>query len=158
MVRASLILCCIWRYKNLTWSGTATFFSLRLRLHYKAARAGGVLQKMTNNIKGRFYFQLTINGNLLGEYSNDVSTDIDVEAAKRIPEPKDSQKKDKEFIGKFMSVWTEGATGKNANLMVSQKVGSRGIYEVVWSQNSKDIFKGEGMLSGDKLVGNYWSV
>jgi hypothetical protein len=34
----------------LTIAGTATAFSLRLRLHYKAVRAGGVISEFTENL------------------------------------------------------------------------------------------------------------
>jgi len=74
MVRVSLIRCCIWRYKNLTRPGTATSFSLRLRLHYKAARAGGVIctkeynlnieYKLNQNITSSEFIEVLKNSTL----------------------------------------------------------------------------------------------
>ena len=105
-------------------------------------------------IIGRFYFKLSSNGNLLGEYSNNVSTDCDVEAARRLSERQGTNINP--FVGKYNSTWTEGASSHSATLTITKRTAQ--IYSVEWSRNNEPVFTGEAMIMDGILIGNYQSV
>ncbi|MBN2683861.1 MAG: hypothetical protein JXR40_01150 [Pontiellaceae bacterium] len=105
-------------------------------------------------IIGRFYFKLSSNGNLLGEYSNNKSQDCDVEAAKRLPEWQGTNINS--FVGKYQSTWTEGDSYHSAILTITNW--NAQIYSLEWSRDNKTDFKGEAMIMDGILIGNYWSV
>ncbi|MBN2703013.1 MAG: hypothetical protein JXR23_02280 [Pontiellaceae bacterium] len=105
-------------------------------------------------ITGRFYFKLSSNGNLLGEYSNDKSQDCDVEAAKRLSECQGTNINS--FVGKYYSTWTEGNSAHSATLSITKRVDQ--IYSFEWSRNNEPVFTGEAMIVDGILIGNYWGV
>jgi len=114
-----------------------------------------------STIIGRFFFKLTTNGNLIGEYSNNKSTRCVTEAANRIFAVEDAEQITQfSFEASYESVWRESANnGVCSNLKVEGKKGCPGIYSLVWKAlNGKVQFEGEGMLCDDVLIGNYWSV
>jgi len=109
---------------------------------------------------GRFFFKLTVNGNLLGEYSNDKSTSCVTEAANRVFSVKCPERVSRfDFEGSYESVWREIAnTSVCSNLTISRKTGYNGIYTLEWtSPTGTAQFHGEGMLCDEILIGNYWS-
>ena len=113
-------------------------------------------------ITGRFYFKQTTNGNLLGEWSNHDSTasqptstesaDFDFSLG--------SPKARGPFVGRYHSTWQENGEAVFATLTIDPKLPIPNIFTLTWHSPSKgkDIFKGEGMLCDDILVGNYYSV
>jgi hypothetical protein len=97
---------------------------------------------------GRFYFNCTSSGNLIGEFSNNISPDVFTESANLI-------KKDKgPFIGTYISIWQEDKVPRVANLTIGYKFSKNNkIYLLEWT--GKENYSGEGMLMGDILIGNY---
>ena len=111
-------------------------------------------------INGRFYFELTSNGNLLGEYSNNhLNSGIEVEAAKRVAEGREefANLKGSEFHGEFLSIWTQGKSGSPpCYLEISRDKNRLQIFSLVWSKKKGGkLYHGEGMLAGHLLIGNY---
>lgn len=108
---------------------------------------------MSNNqnhrFAGRFYFKRTVNGNLLGEFSNNKAKNNCTESA-------DIISKSEGFIGTYLSTWQEDKVACLADLTTSYKVGFNDISSLVWMEKGKMIFEGEGFLSDDMLIGNYW--
>jgi hypothetical protein len=98
-------------------------------------------------VSGRFYFRRTINGNLLGEFSNDHTKRNFTESA----DIDKSENKDG-FEGEYNTSWYEGEPF-SAKLKI-KKEGE--LYFLEWTDPA--AFTGEGMLcEKDLLVGNYWS-
>lgn len=111
-------------------------------------------------ITGRFFFKLTANGNLLGEYSNDLSSRCVTEAANRIFSAKEPERISRyDFEATYESVWRETLDRcVCSNLTISRKKGCTGIFSLEWkSPAGVHQFDGEGMLCDEILVGNYWS-
>ena len=112
---------------------------------------------MCENLRGRFYFKLTTNGNLLGEFSNNYTDRCWTETANRIGG------QSSEFVGTFITTWFEKMQEKSitTKLVIRRKEGCEGIYEVVWradiNENSdrNPKFQGEAMLCDSILVGDY---
>lgn len=104
-------------------------------------------------IIGSFYFQLTQNGNLLGEFINHTSPRVATESAMRTENntnPLD------EFRGTYNSTWFDGQ-GRNMVLNIFTKgVGFTNIVRLRWSDaNDRTVFVGEGFLANNMLVGVY---
>ena len=107
---------------------------------------------MSNNLIGRFYFKQTSNGNLIGEFSNNLSDGIATESA-------DSIGKTNNYIGDYNSTWQENGKRRFSNLKISQKAGtSNTIFTLEWTDNGRQIFLGEGMLCDNILIGDYRGV
>ena len=108
---------------------------------------------------GRFYFKLTTNDNLLGEWSNSHSSCIRcaTEAANRAGEAEEPNDRSvSRFVGDYTSVWCEAPnTCTYSNLVIRPKRGCNGIFTVEWTGPAK--FIGEAMLCDDILVGDYRS-
>jgi len=104
---------------------------------------------------GRFYFKLSDNGNLLGEYSNAGSTECDVEAAKRIHTSEETSVEP--FEGEYTSTWTEGKKVESATLKITRRPNSAGIFSVIWCDGNRELFTGEAMVVDRILIGNYES-
>lgn len=115
-----------------------------------------------SKINGRFYFKLTSNKNLLGEFSNQdgACQKNYTESAVRI-----SKGNDAPFIGIYRSTWWEETS--NAPALAELKIENRqdrdGAYRLEWryikgeNAESKPYFTGEAMLCDGMLIGNYWS-
>ncbi|WP_298146796.1 hypothetical protein [Flavobacterium sp.] len=104
-------------------------------------------------IKGEFYFNLTINGNLIGEFTHDKMPDNcwDVECANKFGERNDG------FIGKFISTWLEDKKSHTTILSI-QKLSDIEV-SLVWNNlENKTIFKGMGKIDGATLSGEYTSA
>ena len=106
---------------------------------------------------GRFYFKLSENGNLLGEYSNEGSTECDVEAAKRIPAVTSEATPVNLFEGEYTSTWTEGKEVVSATLKITRRSNAVGIFSVIWCKGGRDLFTGGAMMVDRILIGNYES-
>ena len=116
---------------------------------------------MATKVSGRFYFKLTANGNLLGEWSNrdsiaaqptsTESADFDVSLG--------SPKTRGTFVGSYRSTWQENGVAVFATLKIDLKPHVPDIFTLTWHSPSKGkpIFNGEGMLCDDILVGDYHS-
>ncbi len=104
---------------------------------------------MANNLIGRFYFKQTSNGNLIGEFSNNKSPGIYTESS-------DSFKSTGNYLGNYNSTWQEDGIPKFAILKISQKPKTNNkIFTLKWSEEGTPIFKGEGMLCDNILIGDY---
>ena len=81
---------------------------------------------MNEKLIGRFYFKITKNGNLIGEFSNNLSP-------KNFTESADLIKQDvKGFEGNYYSSWLDDTDVKSANLFIRIKKGCKDIYTVNW--------------------------
>lgn len=99
-------------------------------------------------IIGRFYFKQTTSGNLIGEFSNNFSTHNIAECA--------NIKKgyDKPFQGEYKTIWFED--GENSlNLKIELKQSTDNIYSLLWFNEEKNVFWGEGFLVDNLLIGDY---
>ena len=107
---------------------------------------------MPTNLIGRFYFKQTSNGNLIGEFSNNLSVKASTESSDLIP----INPANPPFIGFYHSTWQEdGKTASFAVLTISQKTASGGLFRLIWTNNNVVIFRGEGMLCDNILTGDY---
>jgi hypothetical protein len=107
---------------------------------------------MPTNLIGRFYFKKTRNGNLIGEFSNNLSGNIiSTESADFIEKVEGA---DGDYFGKYHSTWQENGKSYFANLEITPKVGNNKLFTLNWTRNGK-IFVGEGMLCDDILIGDY---
>jgi hypothetical protein len=107
---------------------------------------------------GNFYFKLTDAGNLIGEYSNaDTDRSRPESAWRKCPVDKPS------FDADYVATWYEPGSkaGEVAELQITLKNGSVGIFELVWSElkePNKAIYRGQAMCCDGMLVGNYQSA
>jgi len=105
-------------------------------------------------LRGRFYFKRTTNGNLIGEFSNDKGDGVATESSDLQHVEKDSDGKDKIFT--YNSTWQEKGKAYFATL----KVTSKGqLFTLEWTgKQGAGNFKGEGMLCDEILIGDYQSA
>lgn len=99
---------------------------------------------------GSFWYQLTQNKNLVGEFIDSVDSKIYTESA-------DWKERDKldGFTGKYNSSWLELNSPKSMIPEINES--HSGIHELTWSDGNRIRYCGEAILSGDgKLVGTYW--
>lgn len=100
-------------------------------------------------ILGRFYFKQTLNGNLLGEFSNYMINQNTTESADLISEF------DQMFIGNYRATWF-GHMAESLDLEIRFKSNENNrIYSLIWSKNQEIIFIGEGFLVDNILIGDY---
>lgn len=106
---------------------------------------------------GRFYFKLTANGNLLGEYSNNSPECVrsTPEAAKRIADaPNPNDQNQSAFVGDYISTWSELTNDASySKLVIRPKPGCFNIFKVNWTGPAE--FQGEAMLCDEILIGDY---
>ena len=103
---------------------------------------------MAHEIIGRFYFKQTSNGNLIGEFSNNKSEPS--------TESSDIRGSSDGYIGVYYTTWQENGKPHFADLSISRKHENSKRFSLIW-KNSKGetIFKGEGMLCDNILIGDY---
>ncbi len=110
-----------------------------------------------SEVNGRLYLKITDSGNLIGEYSNQHSKKPLPESAFRDLTPD----KHPGISGTYESTWYEPKSDRasQAVLRISPKEDCFNIYVLEWSdtRSKKVIFKGEAMLCGDLLIGDYHS-
>lgn len=99
---------------------------------------------MSKVFTGSFYFDRTVNGNLIGEFSNNETEFIMTESA--ITKTINST-----FEGLYTSTWYDDEQQK-ATLEIT-KIGFK--YKLNWTEPGKQEYEGEGFLTADKLVGFY---
>jgi hypothetical protein len=105
-------------------------------------------------INGRFYFMQTESGNLIGEYSNQLSL-------RNTPESAELVESNGQFIGNYNSTWFERNERNPVSMQINIdfKPGSEGrIFILNWRENDIVHFRGEGFLANGILVGNYWDI
>ncbi|GAA5120458.1 hypothetical protein JIN84_05625 [Luteolibacter yonseiensis] len=107
-------------------------------------------------IIGRFYFRLTSSG-IAGEYSHDASVR---------PLPEVGTRNDGVaaidgpfgFVGDYHTTW-RASSGESvyAALRITEKEGCEGIFSLEWTAMDRKsrLYRGEGMLCGEVLVGDY---
>jgi hypothetical protein len=100
-------------------------------------------------IKGEFYFVLTKNGNLFGEFTNNgMNGRWDIESANK------EKNKSIDFQGKFISTWLEHKKSFTAILEVD-KIDEIN-YTLIWKNlNGTEVFFGNAKLENEKLIGKY---
>lgn len=105
---------------------------------------------MSKNLIGRFYFKQTKNGNLIGEFSNNLSTRNSTESADLVL----ASFNQGDFVGEYNSTWQEDDnTGHFTNLSITKK--HKDIYTLQWQRDNQIIFWGEGFIANDILIGDY---
>lgn len=102
-------------------------------------------------IIGSFYFKITNNNNLIGEFTNnDPNEGIRTENACLI-------KSHSGIDGIYTSTWFDNAVHL-ANLEIIQKNNNK-TFKLVWKEAGKITYEGEGFLmDNDTLIGFYQSV
>jgi hypothetical protein len=110
-----------------------------------------------NTLLGRFFFQKTDNGNLIGEYSNNLGTGVSTESADWIKGCEDKECANCKYHGTYHSSWLEGREPQFAELKISQKPGDPKLFKLEWREdkNPNPIYVGEGMLCDGILIGDY---
>ncbi|MBY8963342.1 hypothetical protein KJK34_11310 [Flavobacterium sp. D11R37] len=109
---------------------------------------------MNDMIIGSFYLQLTINGNLTGEFVNQHSQRAATESADRRSGAIDR------FVGTYNSTWFDGQA-QNMTLTINEKRDNAGdillnIFRLRWSDgNNRTVFVGKGFLANNMLLGVY---
>ena len=99
-------------------------------------------------IIGTFYFKKTINGNIIGEYTNNKMESLSVECAQQIIEKSDL------FEGIYKSTWIEGEKSESSSLEITLQ--SKSKYELIWKSNSNAVlFRGNGFVVDKMLIGTY---
>jgi hypothetical protein len=108
---------------------------------------------------GSFYFKLTSNLNLVGEYANNDkgSTHPQTECANRVSLLTITSSTP--FVGDYITTWHDG-TKKSSHLCdleITCKSGSTSVFTITWRvhKNPSIIFVGEGMICDGILVGFY---
>lgn len=106
---------------------------------------------MDETIIGSFFFRIE-KGNLVGLYTNlTMNQSLGGNAIRTIGNAN-------EFIGDFDSTWQEIAGGTDtAVLSIGRLPGSINKFILIWHQNRRIYFRGEGFLTqdGNLLVGHY---
>jgi hypothetical protein len=102
-------------------------------------------------IIGGFYFRLTENENLLGEYFNDNSTTRSTESAVKQPNTGTG------YEGVYDSSWVD-VEAVTAILTIGVKRGTNGIFSLEWVVDNNRMFMGEGIIVNGILIGNYIDV
>jgi len=106
-----------------------------------------------SRINGRFYFKLQTSGNLTGEFSNYLSESPSTESADRCCSQEEG------YAGVYLSTWQEYEIACFANLIIEYKPNTNNtIYSLIWVSENEDIYRGEGMLCDNILIGDYHSV
>lgn len=100
-------------------------------------------------VLGRLYFKQTINGNLLGEYSNtemdqNRTESADITSVFNLP-----------FIGTYTSTWFE-QSAQTLELTIGFKdETNNSIYTLIWIDSRGVLFRGEGILVDNILICDY---
>jgi hypothetical protein len=102
-------------------------------------------------IIGSFYFKITNNHNLIGEFTNnDPNECIRTENAQLI-------KSNSRLIGIYQSTWFDNAVHL-ADLEIMQK-NNNNTYKLEWKEKGIITYQGEGFLmDNETLIGFYQSV
>jgi len=109
---------------------------------------------MAEDLLGRFYFKKTINGNLIGEFSNNFKNcGIYTESATLTKGKNKSY--DDDYTGSYHSTWCEGAESIYADLEIQKREDNHKIFTLKWQSKDGLNFKGEGMLCDNILIGDY---
>ena len=103
---------------------------------------------MKEQFTGSFYFNLTINGNLIGEFCNNNSNRIQTESANRIGEGGQS------FDGIFISSWVDS----KLNISKLEIKHSKTKFELNWTETGNQNYYGEGFLKDNILIGYYKKI
>ena len=110
-------------------------------------------------VSGRCYYKMTVNGNLLGEYSNyeeghGSARDIYAESATRY------EGNVHDWVGKYYSAWWECTCGKRilkgGILEITACSCNAKLFTITWTEENGSTFMwGEAMLCDDILVVDY---
>ena len=111
---------------------------------------------------GRFFFQKTDNGNLIGEFSNNSDT-LSTESSDWKKGCENKECANCKWHGTYHSSWQEECEALFAELKISPKKGSAKLFSLEWCRNNNNtssthkelIFVGEGMLCSGLLIGDY---
>jgi hypothetical protein len=104
---------------------------------------------------GRFFFQKTDNGNLIGEFSCNPGTGVSTESSDFILPCEDKECANCKYHGTYHSSWQEDGDPLFAELKIFRKRGSANLFSLEWYRDTILIFVGEGMLFSGNLIGDY---
>jgi len=102
-------------------------------------------------VLGSFYFQLTNNGNLLGEYINNGLDSPMTESADFVGSILADN-----FVGTYRSTWLENGNTESVILRIDNK--GNNIFSLVWEDNNRPKFVGKGFLNNGILIGMYCDI
>jgi hypothetical protein len=117
---------------------------------------------MNGRLLGRFYFKSTINGNLIGEFSNNQSDKISTESSDLRKNPIEDSNLiaiTDNYIGDYFTTWQVDNIQHFAELKIRFRINTGNqIYTLTWTEKGISIYIGEGMLCDNILIGDYQSV
>ncbi len=131
--------------------GPSVYWFIRHQIHetlvYRMNKRRSDPMENPLKVTGHFYFKQSGNGNLTGEFANNKSTSPSIENCEVIIAGASA------YFGVYKSTWMEGDELRQAELTISPKLPSSGLFKAHWRGTTS--FKGEGMILGDALIGNY---
>ena len=99
---------------------------------------------------GRFYFKQTINGNLIGEFSNNLISRIITESSNLEGEFSNP------FIGRFRTIWHQELANTLVLTISNRRETENRIFELIWRDDEEnEVFYGEGFIVDGILIGDY---
>ncbi|WP_294284157.1 hypothetical protein [uncultured Chryseobacterium sp.] len=103
--------------------------------------------------RGFFYFRLTNNGNLVGEFFNDFDTSIRTESA-------DRTNNENRFDNTYLSTWREGGNSEILNLNINISENNDRVFDLAWFRNNENnpVFRGQAMEIEESLLSGYYFV
>ena len=100
-------------------------------------------------IIGNFYYTRSVNGNLLGEFTNNLDDRILSESCN----PRTNMDG---FIGEYNSSWQQNRDTFGFGLTIDNHPTALGKFTLIWSNpNGTPEYFGEGFRVGEMLVGFY---
>ena len=100
---------------------------------------------MDEEFTGSFYFNMTINGNLIGEFSNNKSIIIQTENANRTSQERQT------YVGTYVSSWVDSELNKSKLEIIDYKF----KFKLNWTETGNQDYYGEGFLIENILIGYY---
>ncbi len=110
----------------------------------------------TGLIVGRFSFRKTVNGNLIGEFSNNGSVRVFAESAILLNHTGEDNSR-QNFVGIYNTSWIDESGINNSRLLISLKADTdSALYSIKWEDDNDVLFVGEGFLiENNTLIGDY---
>ena len=110
---------------------------------------------MEKKVIGSFCFKKTINGNLIGEFINNIHQRIFADCSETVT----SDYSVDDFEGNYKNIWQEDNHSIILDLNIKNNSNSK--FSLIWTNAETNIviFKGEGFLISDnQMTGYYFSI
>ena len=100
---------------------------------------------------GNFYYNRTVNGNLLGEFTNNLDDRILSESCN----PSEPDTLPNDFIGRYNSSWQQNTDTFGFTLEIQTHPNTPTKFKLIWRNNATPVYFGEAFRVGEMLVGFY---